>query len=207
MTISTSAQANLNILQIGTHDGSASVSVSSGATLSTASTLAVGGGATARTVSLDVTGGTLTTSGLAILDNQAVLTLGSGGAINFNGGANASGGQQIQLDRRHIQGGLGTGLERFRRHANPHCTGGPLSPDATLSITNGGKVTSTNAFGITSGTLNVANAGSSITVNGASAWSPAANVNLTDNGVATYTAGLKVGQSGTATVNINTGGG
>lgn len=212
VTVSNSAQANLNILEIGTHDASASVSVSGGATLSTASTLAVGGGPTARTVSLDVTGGTLTTNGAAIFDNHATLTLGTGGTINFNGAATFLAGSNFNWNAGTLNIAANQTLSVSGGTLIRNAPGGPLSPNATLSISNGGKLTSANNFGIGIGTLNVANAGSSITVNGSSPtnWAPNAGnkttVNLTDSGTATYT-GLQMGSNGGTThLTINTGG-
>ena len=218
VAISNSAQANLtstaNSLQIGTNNAAASVSVTGLATLGTAGTLFVGGGAAARTVALNIAGGTLTTAGLTTLDNTAVLNLGAaaaGGTINFNNGATLLTGSTLNWSSGTLAIAAGKTLSVNGGTLTRTTGGGELDPNTTLAVTNGGTVTTASKFDITTGTLNVANAGSSLTVSNASDWAKSAGqtatVNVTDSGVITSNSFVNLGFSGgTTNLTINTGG-
>ena len=218
VAISNGAQVDFNTatesLRFGTNNAASTVAVSGTAILKTDGTLTGGGGSTARTVALNVVGGTLTTAGLATFDNQAVVNLGTSattGTINFNGGATLNTGSSLNWSSGSLKVASGKTLTVAGGTLTQTVNGIPQSANTTLAVTNGGTFTSANYFDIQTGTLNVSNAGSSVTVNGGedTYWTYSstdiATVNLTDGGVASYNGGL-VTSFGKSNVAINSGG-
>ncbi|WP_442481867.1 beta strand repeat-containing protein [Aeoliella sp. SH292] len=148
--INSNAIATLDSLRIGTDNGTASVTVTSGAQLRPAG-LTVGGGSNNRTVNLTVSGGTLSVTdpnSITTFNDKAVLNLQSGtfdpkGNVTFFAGAvaNISGGTFLTPSGKFltVSGGL---INR----SNPASSG--ISPGATLAINSAGTYASVGSFSV-----------------------------------------------------------
>ena len=142
--------ANLNSLRIGNNNGSATVTVATGAQLRP-NVLTVGGGSTARTVNLTINGGTVTMldpNASNTFNDKAVLNLQAGtfdakGNVTFFTGAtaNISGGTFLVGSGKTLtlQGGV---INR----TNPASTG--LSPGETMAINSAGRFDSVGSVSV-----------------------------------------------------------
>ena len=157
----------------------------------------MGGGSTVRTVSLDVDGGTLETNGLATFDNRADLNLVSG-TVNFNGGATFNAGSRIDwtggtlnLGARTtllVDGESSTGPARQASSsaATPPRESATVEASSRHRIRSGHRHARHDGGGLTVGTT-----GGTISDWGGNGATTTAT--LTNNAVATYNSGLRMG--------------
>ncbi len=202
VTISNSGFATASQLRAGTGSAVFQGNVTSGGTLRTTSTFRMGGGSTIRQVSLNVDGGTLETTGLATFDNRADLNLVSG-TVNFNGGATFNAGSRIDWTGGSLNLGTGTTLLVDNGFVNRTLTSGFIFGDNTTTrIRNGGSFVTPSYFDLGNATLDmndgfltVGTTGGTISDWGGSGATTIAT--LTNNAVATYNSGLRMGVLGT----------
>ncbi len=213
VTISNSGLATASQLRAGTGSAVFQGNVTSGGTLRTTSTFRMGGGSTNRTVSLNVDGGTLETTGLATFDDKADLNLVSG-TVNFNGGATFNSGSRIDWSGGTLNLGASSTLLVDAGVFNRTNTNGFIfSGSTTTRIRNGGSFTTPSYFDLGTATLDMNNGfltvgttGGTISDWGGSGASTTAT--LTNNAVATYNSGLRMGVLGSGgTTNATISGG
>lgn len=213
VTVSNSGVATVSALRAGTGGATFVGNVNSSGSLRTTSTFRMGGGSTVRTVSLTVGGGTLETAGLATFDNQADLNLTSG-TINFNGGATFNAGSRFDWSGGFANLGAGKTLLMDGGTVNRTDTSALiLSDNNTVRVRNNGLLTTPAdlilgdaTLDMTGGFLTVGTIGGAISdwaVNGTNT-----TATITNNSVATFNAGLRMGFStggGTASATISGG--
>ncbi len=211
-TISTSATATVQGLQLGTSDAAANMQILSGASLNVQGVFGMGGGSNARTVQLSLNNGTLDLFGNATLNNKADIDLVSG-MLKFRSDAIVNAGARIDwtggtLDTAGVWLTLNGGT--LARANN----GAELSNGSTLRVLAGGQFTGTQFYDVAnsnaSGTLLIDGAGSLMTAGSISDWGRnsgrTANVTIS-NGALAQVSGLRVGEiDAAATINLNSGG-
>jgi T5SS/PEP-CTERM-associated repeat protein len=213
VTITFSGVATASQLRAGTGNAVFQGNLSSDGTLRTTSTFRMGGGSTVRTVALNVDGGTLETNGLATFDNLADLNLFSG-TVNFNAGATFNSGSRFDWSGGSLNLGAGTTLLVDAGVVNRTIAGGFIfSDNTTTRIRNGGGFTTPDYFDLGSATLDMNNGGLTVGATGGtiSDWGgngATTTATLTNNAVATYNSGLRMGVFGSGgTVNATISGG
>ena len=213
VTIANSGVATASQLRAGTGNAVFVGNVTSGGTLRTTSTFRMGGGSTIRTVSLDVNGGTLETNGLATFDNRADLNL-VNGTVDFKGGATFNAGSRIDWTGGALNLGASTTLLVDGGIFNRTSTSGFIfSNNTTTRIRNGGSFTTPSYFDLGNATLDMNNGGLTVGTTGGtiSDWGgngATTTATLTNNAVATYNSGLRMGVfGGGGTTNATISGG
>jgi T5SS/PEP-CTERM-associated repeat protein len=213
VTVSNSGVATISALRAGTGSATFVGNVTSGGTLRTTSTFRMGGGSTVRTVSLTVGGGTLETAGLATFDNQADLNLTSG-TINFNDGATFNAGSRFDWSGGFANLGAGTTLLVDGGTVNRTDTSALiLSDNNTVRVRNNGVLTTPADLILGDATLDMTGGFLTVGANGGAISDWAVNgtnttATITNNSVATFNAGLRLGFStggGTATTTVSSG--
>ena len=208
-----SGVATASQLRAGTGSAVFQGNVTSGGTLRTTSTFRMGGGSTIRTVSLNVDGGTLETTGLATFDDKADLNL-VNGTVNFNGGATFNAGSRIDWTGGALNLGASSTLLVDAGVVNRTITTGFIfSDNTTTRIRNGGSFITPSYFDLGNATLDMNNGGLTVGTTGGtiSDWGGSGTTTtatLTNNAVATYNSGLRMGVLGSGgTTNATISGG
>lgn len=213
VTIANSGVATASQLRAGRNSAVFQGSVTSGGTLRSTSTFLMGGGSTIRTVSLDVNGGTLETNGLATFDNRADLNL-VNGTVDLKAGATFNSGSRIDWTGGAVNLGAGTTLLVDGGVFNKTSTSGfSFSNNTTTRIRNGGSFTTPSYFDLGNATLDMNNGGLTVGTTGGtiSDWGGSGATTtaaLSNNAVATYNSGLRMGflgSGGTSSATISGG--
>lgn len=213
VTVADSGFATASQLRAGTGSAVFQGNVTSGGTLRTTSTFRMGGGSLLRTVALDVNGGTLETNGLATFDNRADFNLVSGTA-SFIGGATLNAGSRIDWSGGTLSLGAGSTLLVDGGVFNKFSGGGfNFSNNTTTRIRNGGSFTTSSFFDLGNATLDMNNGGLTVGTTGGtiSDWGgngATTTATCTNNAVATYNSGLRMGvfgSGGTVNATISSG--
>ncbi len=202
VTISNSGVANVSSLVAGFSNGAFVGNVTSGGTLRTTSAFRMGGGSTNRTVSLTVDGGALQTDGLATFDAPADLNL-VNGAVNFNAGATFNAGSRIDWTGGALNLGANTTLLVDGGVFNRTLTEGFIFGDNTTTrIRNGGGFSTPSYFDLGNATLDMTGGGGltvGTTGGTVSDWGgngASTTATLSNNAVATFNSGLRMGVLG-----------
>jgi T5SS/PEP-CTERM-associated repeat protein len=213
VTIASSGVATVSALRAGTGNAVFQGNVTSGGTLRTTSTFRMGGGSTVRTVSLNVDGGTLETTGLATFDEKADLNL-VNGTVSFNGGATFNAGSRIDWTGGNLNLGASTTLlvdgGVFNR---TNASGFIFGNSTTTRIRNGGSFATPSYFDLGTATLDMNNGFLTVGTTGGtiSDWGGSGattTATFTNNAVATYNSGLRMGVIGSGgTTNATISGG
>ena len=213
VTISNSGVATASQLRAGTGSAVFQGNVTTGGTLRTTSTFRMGGGSTIRTVSLNIDGGTLETTGLATFDDKADLNL-VNGTVNFNGGATFNSGSRIDWTGGTLNlGASSTLLVDAGVFNRTNTTGFIFSGNTTTRIRNGGSFITPSYFDLGTATLDMNNGFLTVGTTGGtiSDWGGSGattTATLTNNAVATYNSGLRMGVLGSGgTTNATISGG
>ena len=205
------ASGSYQNLQAGTSNAAARVELLASASLQTG-TFTMGGGATIRQVSLDVAGNSsFTTTGAATFNNQADVNL-SSGSVSFNAGATFNSGSRLDWSGGSLNLGANSTLIVDSAIVNKTDANGFIfGNNTTTRVRNGATFTSASYFDLGTATLIVDNAtltaGTGLGV-ATTDWgaSGTANVQLSNNALATYSSGLRTSAGGgTATATINSG--